>query len=106
MTNKENNTNTLQPDCLYKSGTKLNVVYSHDGIEENQICILADTFEESFLFQVISIDGYHAGCVEGYIKRQYGVNDLDKTNVCTGSHLQNELKERVFQNIKSVSLIE
>ena len=89
----------------YRSGTKLRVVYTHDGIRENQICILANTFEDDKLFQVISINGYHAGSIEGYIRRQYDLKNLNKTNICSGAHLQQELEERVFQNIETIEVL-
>ncbi|MCB0655576.1 MAG: hypothetical protein KDC57_05535 [Saprospiraceae bacterium] len=95
----------LQPNEHYGCGTRLRVVYTHDGITESQTCILANTFEDPFLFQVISIDGYHSGSVEGYIRRQYDQDELNMTNICSGSHLLLELKERVFQNIKSIDLV-
>lgn len=95
----------MQLEEHYGCGTKLRVVYSHDGVTEDQICILANTFEDNFIFQVISINGYHAGSIEGYVRRQYDQSELDRTNTCSGFHLKEELKERVFQNIESIELV-
>lgn len=89
-----------------KVGTQFIIEYEHDGITESQKCILAKTFEDDFLFQVITIDGYHSGTIEGYISRQFEKTNLKKANLCTWEFLQSELKKRVFQNIKKIQILE
>lgn len=89
----------------YGIGTKFLVEYQHDGITEKQKCILAKMIDDDFLFQVITIDGYHSGTVEGYISRQF-----DKTNqhanLCTWDFIKSELKKRVFPHIQKIELSE
>lgn len=81
------------------------MIYKHDGLTEVQDCILAKTFEEDFLFQVISINGHYSGYIEGYIRKQFESNSK-KVNLCNGDHLENQLNEHVFPNIQSIKILE
>ena len=95
----------LTPNKLISCGVKLQVIYMHDGLAVVQDCILAKTFEEDFLFQVISINGHYSGYIEGYIRKQFDSNS-EKVNSCTGDHLVNQLNEYVFPNIQSIKILE
>ena len=86
-------------------GTKFYVEYEHDGVIESQKCILAKTFEDNFLFQVITIEVYHSGEVEGYISKQFDNNNTEMRNFCTLCFLQSELEKKVFPNIKKMEII-
>src|SRR5690554_6588742 len=83
-------------------GTKLYVEYEHDGVIESQKCILAKTFEDDFLFQVITIEGYHSSEIEGYISKQFDKTNIKMRNFCTWDFLQSELEKKVFPNIKKI----
>jgi hypothetical protein len=96
----------LKPEEFYNCGTQLLVLYKHDGVLISQHCILAKTFEDDFLFQVISIGGYYSGMIEGYIRKQFDENEKDKANLCTGVHLEEQLNKWVFQNIQSIKIVE
>ncbi len=85
-------------------GTVISVQFEMNGIIEEQKCILAISFDSNELFQVITIDGWHAGEIEGYIKKEF--NDDARSNVCTWGHLERQLRDRVFINLKHLQLIE
>lgn len=87
----------------YGVGLLLKVIYNWEGVEKTSNCILAQTFDKEELFQVIENQGYYAGYIKGYIKKQF--ND-DKSNFCTWNHLESELKERVFGEILSIEILE
>lgn len=82
----------------YGRGTILKVIYDDNEIK----CILAECFDENEVFQVISLDGYHTGCIKGYIYKEFRDN---RGNFCTLEHLEQQLKERVFFNFKSFEII-
>jgi len=89
----------------YRMGTIISVQFEVNGIIETQKCILAKSFDSNELFQVITIDGWHAGEIEGYIKKEFNNNNT-KNNLCTWGHLEKQLRERVFVNLKHLQLIE
>jgi|SRR5690606_26768085 len=90
-------------ETFVKIGTIIKVKYKHDGIEENQLCILADVFEEEYLFQVISINGYHSGSIEGYVRKQFFD---DKQYSCTISYLIEQLEKNVFIGFQEAKIFE
>jgi hypothetical protein len=89
----------------YGLGTIFNVCYKHDGVMEEQQCILSNTYEEDFLFQVVVIKGYHAGQIDGFIEYQFPKNDHKKRNFCTLRHLRRQLINRVYSNITVLDIV-
>lgn len=85
---------------LYKMGTIIEIIYTHDGIKEKQNIFLANTFAHDELFQVIVIEGYHVGEVDGYIEKQF--SDIMG---CTWEHLEQQLRKRIYGNIESIKIL-
>lgn len=79
---------------MYKKGSIIKFDYKHDGIvEKDHVFILADCFETEFIFQIICIEGYHRGTIEGLIRKEEGeIGSIKK------EHLVKELN-RNFINI-------
>lgn len=88
----------------YGRGTKFYVTYKHEGIVDEELCILADTYEVEFLFQVVVITGYYAGVIEGYIEYQFKEND-NRKKFCTIHHIKKQLKKRIYSEIIDFNII-
>lgn len=68
--------------------------YEHDGVvEKNHKFIIAKNHDSDYKFQLICIEGYHAGEIEGYIKGEEGLE-----NQMSEEHLKKELNN-IFINI-------
>tara|TARA_B100000678_G_scaffold269177_1_gene256043 strand:- start:1040 stop:1315 length:276 start_codon:yes stop_codon:yes gene_type:complete len=68
--------------------------YEHDGfVEKGHFFILAEAHRPGIAFQLICIEGYHAGSLEGYIRPEGPAS-----YAITKAHLIEELK-RNFLNI-------
>ena len=48
----------MEKKVLFFAGTKFKVDYVFDGHKKSHEAILAQTFEEDFVFQVIAISGF------------------------------------------------
>lgn len=59
--------------------------------------ILAELYEEEYVFQIICISGYYAGIINGYVKKETLVTEM-KVAAITLKHLKNELNNN-FENI-------
>lgn len=78
---------------MYREGSVLKFDYEHDGlVEKGHLFILANTFEEDFAFQIICIKGYHAGTLEGYIRKES--NESEKISK---DHLVKELNRNFIK---------
>ena len=64
--------NKINNQSVITRGTVLRINHESDGIIYDEKYILADTYEDDFVFQVISISGYHSGAIEGYIETEEG----------------------------------
>ena len=53
---------------IYACGTIFTISYFWDYYR-TETFILAQCFEEDYEFQIITITGYHAGTISGYIKK-------------------------------------
>jgi len=87
----------MEKETMYIAGSIFKVEFKHDGIIEQEKILLARTFEPQKLFQVITISGYHAGEIEGYISYQFE-NDL----FCSFEHIEQELKIWVYLDLISL----
>lgn len=84
-------------------GTILKIIYNWEGQKKVSNCILAMTFDEQEVFQIIETHGDNAGYIKGYIERQF--NDY-RGHFCTWEHLEQQLRERVFGDVQSIQIIE
>ena len=73
-------------------------IYLEDNLEQRDF---------SYHYKVINISqgGLFVFHTNRWKFRQYDLNNLDKTNICSGAYLQQELKERVFQNIEIIEVV-
>lgn len=79
---------------MYKAGQVIIFDYEHDGVvEKNHKFILADSHDSDYIFQLICIEGYHAGVIEGYISKENGLEHQIREE-----HLKNALN-KIFLNI-------
>jgi hypothetical protein len=78
---------------IYKEGSAFSFDFEHDGvIEKNHKFILKGSVDSDFIFQILCVDGFHKGTVEGYVKKEIGVE-----NGTTKDHLKNELNRNFIK---------
>src|SRR5690242_5420837 len=80
---------------LYYRGTKFQI--------EDNTYMLCESFEKGYVFQIFSVDGYHAGCCEGFIKEEEGLEDTHRG--VSKEHLINEIN-RNFENTTGLEIVE
>ena len=89
-----------QNERLYYRGTIFEVTYEWEGRIETHQSILVQTFDEGFVFVVVQINEYHAGCIDGYIHSQF-----EYVKAVTQSFLQKELVKQCYSNILKFQII-
>ena len=87
-------------DRIYYRGTILEVSYEWEGRHECHQAILAELHEEDFAFQVIQINEYHAGCVDGWIHNQF-----EGVLAVTYDFLFEELKKQCYSQLYDLKII-
>ena len=97
---KHSNIAINQNERLYYRGTIFEVTYEREGRIETHQSILAQTFDEGFVFVVVQINEYHAGCIDGYIHSQF-----EYVIAVTQSFLQKELARQCYSNILKFQII-
>lgn len=85
---------------VYYKGTRFWVKYSIDGITHRRFLLLAETYEENMVFQVIEERGYDAGLIRGYIPKEF--NDA---MFVTYSHLNRMACKYIFPNISKLWIL-
>lgn len=91
---KHSNIAINQNERLYYRGTIFEVTYDWEGRIETHQSILVETHDEGFVFVVVQINEYDAGCIDGYIHLQF-----EHVNAVTQSFLQKELVRQCYGNI-------
>ncbi len=89
---------------IYFRGTKIELIDNTDNQNERRLFILAETFERDYVFQMIIIEGYHAGQCLGYIKVELGLGQ--KVSGVTYTHLLSELKRNIIFDENSLRILE
>ena len=89
-----------QNERLYYRGTVFEVTYEWEGRIDTHQSILVETHDEGFVFVVVQINEYHAGCVDGYIHLQ-----SEYVKAVTQSFLQQELVRQCYSNILKFQII-
>ena len=89
-----------QNERLYYRGTVFEVTYEWEGRIDTHQSILVETHDEGFVFVVVQINEYHAGCVDGYIHLQF-----EYVKAVTQSFLQQELVRQCYSNILKFQII-
>ena len=89
-----------QNERLYYRGTVFEVTYEWEGRIDTHQSILVETHDEGFVFVVVQINEYHAGCVDGYIHLQ-----SEYVKAVTQSFLQQELVRQCYGNILKFQII-
>ena len=87
-------------DRIYYRGTIIEVSYEWEGRHECHQAILAELHEEGFAFQVIQINEYHAGCVDGWIHNQF-----EGVLAVTYDFLFEELKKQCYSQLYDLKII-
>ncbi len=87
-------------DNIYFQGTVYEASYKCDSGVETHQSILAVSFEEGFVFQVVQINEYYAGEIEFMIPRQF-----EHVNAVTYSFLLNELTKRAHGEVSDLKII-
>ena len=90
---------------LYQIGTIFQVVnVFYPDRPELEKYMLAQTFEENFVFQLICIEGHPQGEIIGYIKKD---DNLDSyTAAVTKKHLINEIHRNIIVKKGSIKIID
>lgn len=84
---------------IYYKGTSFSVEYYLDGVHYKRHLLLAETYEEGMVFQVIETKGYDAGMIRGYIPKEF--NDAK----CVTLQFLYEIIDRfVFPNIMKIKI--
>ena len=86
---------------IYYCGTIFEVKYELEGEIHQHKSILAEIFEEDFVFQVIQINGAHAGCIKGVIHREF-----EHANCVTYDFLYKELELMCYSKILELTIDE
>jgi len=89
----------LKKTILYFAGTKFKIEYIFDGQHKSYEAILAQVFEEDYVFQIIAISEYEAGYIKGYIKKEF-----KNVHAVSYDYLYTEL-ERIFSTILKFEII-
>lgn len=89
-----------QNERLYYRGTVFEVTYEWEGRIDTHQSILVETHDEGFVFVVVQINEYHAGCVDSYIHLQF-----EYVKAVTQSFLQQELVRQCYSNILKFQII-
>jgi hypothetical protein len=89
-----------QNERLYYRGTIFEVTYDWEGRIETHQSILVETHDEGFVFVVVQINEYDAGCIDGYIHLQF-----EHVNAVTQSFLQKGLVRQCYSNILKFQII-
>ena len=90
-----------QNERLYYRGTVFEVTYEWgEGRIDTHQSILVETHDEGFVFVVVQINEYHAGCIDAYIHSQF-----EHVNAVTQSFLQQELVRQYYGNILKFQII-
>ena len=97
---KHSNIAINQNERLYYCGTIFEVTYEWEGRIETHQSILVETHDEGFVFVVVQINEYDAGCIDGYIHLQF-----EHVNAVTQSFLQKELVRQCYSNILKFQII-
>lgn len=84
---------------IYYKGTCFSVEYNSDGVHYQRHLLLAETYEEGMVFQVIETKGYDAGVIRGYIPKEF--NDA---KCVTLSYLYEMIGLFVFPNITKIKI--
>ena len=84
---------------IYYKGTCFSVEYNSDGTHYKRHLILAETYEEGMVFQVIEIKGYDAGIIRGYIP-----NEFNDAKCVTLPFLVEMISRFVFPNIIKIRI--
>ena len=87
-------------DRIYYRGTIIEVSYEWEGRQECHQAILAELNEEGFAFQVIQINEYHAGCIDGWIHNQF-----EGVVAVTYDFLFEELKRQCYDQLYDLKII-
>lgn len=68
-------------------------------------CLLVESFESGYVFQIVCISGYDSGKILGYVKKQ---EDLSKINVdgVTREYLIKELHRNIIFDDESLVFID
>ena len=64
--------------------------------------MLCEAHEEEYVFQILCIEGYHAGCWEGWIRKEEKWKDTH--SAVSKEHLQEEIK-RNFQDVERLEIL-
>lgn len=84
----------MEKKVLFFAGTKFKVDYVFDGHKKSHEAILAQTFEEDFVFQVIVISEFEAGLIKGYIHKEF--SDI---HAVTYNYLYKEAEKMIYSKI-------
>lgn len=84
---------------VYYKGTCFFVEYVSNGVQYKRHLLLAETFEEEMVFQVIEIKGYDAGLIRGYIPKEF-----DNAKCVTLPFLYEMISRFVFSNIIKIKI--
>ena len=87
-------------DRIYYRGTIIEVSYEWEGRHECHQAILAELNEEDFAFQVIQINEFHAGCIDGWIHNQF-----EGVVAVTYDFLFEELKKQCYSQLYDLKII-
>jgi len=98
MTYKSDNMKIKANEVYYK-GTYVYVKYVSEGVVRERYLLLAETYEEEMVFQVIEIGGYDAGLIRGYIPKEF--NDA---KCVTFPFLKKMMERFVFPNIIKIRI--
>jgi len=90
-----------EKEVLYFAGTKIRIEYIYDGHHKCHDAILAQIFEEDFVFQIIAISEYEAGLIDGYIRRQF--KDI---HAVTYDYLYKESEEMIYSKIIKLEIFD
>ena len=89
----------INTNKIYYKGTCFSVEYDSDGVYYKRHLLLAETYEEGMVFQVIEIKGYDAGIIRGYIPKEF--NDA---KCVTLPFLYDMISRFVFPNIIKIKI--
>ena len=93
----KNTENTI----LYFAGTKFMVDYIFDGYQKSHEAILAQVFDDEFVFQVIAISEYEAGNIDGFIHKEF-----ENIHAVTYDFLFKEAENMIYSKILKLEIID
>lgn len=82
-------------ELLYR-GTRFSFETSNSSDHFRLECILAECFEEGFVFQIIALNGYNAGSICGYVKDSESLLK-EGHKATTGDNLTREINRNFLE---------